>query len=118
MPTNESGLVAEITKAVKARWPRAWVFKVVGGPYQMNGVPDLLICVEGILIGAEAKFLRPGESPDSARGRVTQLQRLQIKLINQAGGMAGVVMSVEDTIDLIERALAHRGPGNIKEKET
>lgn len=108
MPSNEAGLVASIVKAVKKRYPETWVFKVVGSPYQMTGVPDLLLCVNGLLVGAEVKFVRPGESRAHALSRVTKGQRVQIRNINRAGGIAGAVTSIEETFDLIERGLKHR----------
>lgn len=108
MPSNESGLVGSIIKAVKNKYPETWVFKVVGSPYQMTGVPDLLLCVRGLLVGAEVKFVRPGESPEHARERTTPGQRAQIRNINRAGGIAGTVTSIEETFDLIERGLKYR----------
>lgn len=70
----------------------------------MPGIPDLLICLDGLLIGIEIKFPRPGESVEHARARATSQQRRQIRLINDAGGMAGVVTSVQEALDLIRRA--------------
>ena len=107
--TNEAGVVRQILKAVKKHYPRAWVMKVHGGPYQMTGVPDLLLCVEGVLIGAEVKFQRPGESRDGAASRATPGQRLQIRNILASGGMAGVVTSADEALQLIERGLRHHG---------
>lgn len=108
MPNNEAGLVGNIAKAIKKRYPSAWLFKVVGSPYQMTGVPDLLVVVNGLLVGAEVKFVRPGESREHALSRVTPGQRVQIQRINAAGGMAGAVTSVEEALDLIERGLTYR----------
>lgn len=105
MPVNEYGLVGAIQKAVRKAYPNVWQFKVVGSPYQMSGVPDLLFCVHGLLVGAEAKFIRPGESHEHAVGRATSLQKAQISRINTAGGVAAVVTSVEETLDLIRRGL-------------
>lgn len=101
--TNETGLVKAIVKVVKREYPRAWVFKVHGGPMQMAGVPDLIFIVDGLFIGAEAKFPHAGESVEHARSRATALQRNQIALINAAGGIAAVVVSPEETLDLIRR---------------
>lgn len=115
-PTNENGLVLQIVKAIKTKYPEAWVFKVHGGPMQVAGIPDLLILVNGLLIGAEAKFQRPGESEAHARGRATPIQRNQIEKIRRAGGVADVVLSVEETLELIERAIhQHANPGEEDE---
>lgn len=99
----------EIVKAVLTTYPGSWVFKVVGSPYQMTGVPDLLICVKGMLAGVEVKFVRPGESPEHARERATPGQRVQIARINAAGGIAGVATSAEEALDIIERGLRKTG---------
>ena len=102
--TNENQLQRRIWKEVIRRWPNAWLFHPVGGPFQMPGVPDLLICAKGLLIGMEIKHVKPGESVDHARQRATAQQRRQIRLINAAGGMAGVVVSVEEAVGMVERA--------------
>jgi hypothetical protein len=107
--TNETGLVKAIVRAVKKQHPAAWIMKVHGGPMQMAGIPDLLICVNGLLVGAEAKHQKPGESEAHARGRATPIQRNMIHLINTAGGMAGVVLTPQETLDLIARGLDKRG---------
>lgn len=103
--TNEAGLVAAIQRAVAKKYPTAFVMKTHGGPMQMAGVPDLFIVVDGFFIGAEAKHQKPGESEEHARGRATAIQRVQIAKINAAGGIAGVVLSPEETLEMIERGL-------------
>lgn len=105
MPTRESGLVAAIVKEIRALYPGAWIFKVVGNPYQMSGVPDLLLCVEGLLIGLEVKFQRPGESRESALSRATPGQVAQIHAIRRAGGYADVVLSVDEALVFIINAV-------------
>lgn len=82
----------------------------------MPGVPDLLMCVDGLFIGMEVKFPRPGESVEHARARATSQQRQQIRLINNAGGMAGVVTSVAEAVDLVHRAFRKRDT-LLREKE-
>lgn len=108
MPTNEAKVVDSIHRAIKKRWPQAWWFKVVGSPYQMAGVPDVLVCIEGLLVGIEVKHQRPHESEEAARERATPQQRVQIGKINAAGGIAGVVLSDTEALDLIERGLEHK----------
>ncbi len=108
MPTKESGLVANICKAIHAKYPTAWVFKTVGNPYQMSGVPDLLLGVNGLLIGLEVKFQRPGESRQAALSRVTPVQRNQIHAMRRAGCYADAVLSVDEALDSIEAALSDR----------
>lgn len=105
---RETALSKKIAKAVKRHYPSTWVFNVVGSPYQMTGVPDLLLCVEGLLIGAEVKAQRPGESREHAIERATPGQRSQIRRIREAGGTAGVVLSPDDALALIRQALENR----------
>lgn len=103
--TNETGLVKAIHLAVKAAFPNAWIMKVHGGQMQVPGIPDLLIVVDGVLIGAEAKFQRAGESAEHARGRATPIQLNQIAKLRAAGAVADVVLSPDETLDLIRQAL-------------
>lgn len=104
-PTNESGLVKVIVTAIKKQYPDAWVMKVHGGPMQVAGIPDLLIIVDGLLIGAEVKHQKPRESEEHARGRTTAIQRAQIEKIRKAGGTADTVLSAQETLALIELAI-------------
>ena len=72
------------------------------------GIPDLLICIDGLLIGMEIKFPGPGESIEHAeRGRPSYSAK-QIRAINAAGGMAGVVTSVAEALDHCQRAFRKR----------
>ena len=52
----------------------------------------------------EVKFQRPGESHQHAVERATPGQRKQIAWINRSGGIAGVVTSADEAMDLIRRA--------------
>jgi hypothetical protein len=107
-PRNEKQLQNRIWKEVIRLWPNAWLFHPVGGPYQLPGIPDLLMVVNGVFIGMEIKFPGPRESVEHARARATPQQRRQIRFINIAGGMAGVVTSVPEAMDLIRRAFVKR----------
>lgn len=108
MPTSEATLVGAIVKAVEKRYPGCWVFKVVGSPFQMTGVPDLLVVVEGNLFGLEVKFQRPGESWKHARARVTPGQAVQIERLKRAGATADVITSASEAISVIDGALARQ----------
>jgi hypothetical protein len=84
---------------------KIWYFKVHGSMYQESGVPDIVGCIcltEGntterqtpkesgvtsCLFAIELK--KPGEQP-------SPIQRLQMRQINEAGGLAFVAYSVED----------------------
>jgi hypothetical protein len=103
-PTNETGLVGSIVRAIHQQYPEVWGFKVHGGPMQVVGVPDLIFSVRGLFVAMEVKFQRPGESATHARERATPGQRAQIQKINDSGGIAAVVISKEEALDLIRRA--------------
>lgn len=62
--------------------PVGWFFKVWGGGYQKSGIPDLLICVNGIFIGCELK---------AVNGTPSELQEKNIKMINQGNGI-GIIL--------------------------
>ena len=57
------------------------------------GVPDLLVCVDGVFVGLEIK---------NETGRPTDLQLHNISRINDAGGVAGVVRSIQDVEELLK----------------
>lgn len=101
---NESALVNAICKAIEREHPDVWILKVHGGPYQRAGVPDLLLCWEGLFIGMEVKHQKPGETEQGARERATLLQRSEIGKINKAGGLACVVLTPDEALGVIERA--------------
>ena len=62
--------------------PMGWYIKIWGGGFQKSGIPDLLMCVNGIFIAAELK---------SSVGKPTDLQRKNIEMINRGGGIGLVV---------------------------
>lgn len=66
----------------------AWHIKTHGNMFSKAGTPDILACVNGRFVAIEVK--QPG-------ARVSPLQMAHIKLINQAGGVAFVAYSVEET---------------------
>ena len=71
----------------------AYVFKVVGSPMQQRGTPDLLVCYKGRFLGLEVKL------------RGEQLKGLQLfeqQRIQQAGGVALRVESLNDVIKALE----------------
>lgn len=102
---SEKSVQASVRKAIKRQWPGAWVFHPVGSPYQEGGIPDLLVCVEGLLIGLELKEIKASESPRRARARTTDLQRAQLRAIVRGGGYGGTVLNPREAVLLIERCL-------------
>jgi hypothetical protein len=77
---------------------RGWFTKIWGGGYQKSGIPDILICANGVFIGCELK---------ASKGRPSALQVHNINAINQSGGF-GIILYPErfDMFkDLIKLAL-------------
>lgn len=58
---------------------RGWYTKIWGGGFQKSGIPDLLACVNGIMIAVEVK---------ASNGTPSELQKLNISRINQSNGLA------------------------------
>ncbi|MDY7224686.1 VRR-NUC domain-containing protein [Halalkalibacterium halodurans] len=66
----------------------AWYIKTHGSMFSKAGTPDIIACVKGTFVAIEVK--KPG-------GVVSELQKAHIKLIQQAGGVAFVADSLEET---------------------
>ena len=56
-----------------------WYTKIWGGGFQKSGIPDLLACINGVMVAVEIK---------ASKGRPSELQKLNVSRINQAGGVA------------------------------
>lgn len=97
-PRNETQLTARIVAAIEREYPSAWVLKVHGNGYQRVGIPDLLVCVAGRLVGLEVKHQKPGESVEHLLGRVRAVQAAEIDKLRRAGATAAVVWTVEQAL--------------------
>lgn len=104
--TSEKGLQKAVVRALRKRWPHAWIFHPVGHPSQETGIPDLLICIDGNLIGIELKHQKPGETEEHVLSRVSVTQWFHIRGINAAGGVAAPAWTVEQAVTIVEEALA------------
>lgn len=80
--TPEGKAKEKIKRWLDLNMPGHWRVMPRGGPFGKAGCPDILICWMGIFIAIEVK---------SDTGDVTSLQLVQLKLIQQAGGVAAVV---------------------------
>lgn len=107
MSTPEGALVKQIMAAIAKEYPKAWIFKTVGNPYQIAGVPDLIICVGGRFVALEVKARRSRESTEHALGRTTPRQVQTLEAIRQAGGVSAVVTSPREAIREIIRSSIH-----------
>ena len=66
----------------------AWHIKTHGNMFSRAGTPDIVACVNGKFVAIEVK--QPG-------GIVSPLQAANIELIKQAGGVAFIAYSLEET---------------------
>lgn len=86
-----------IVKAILAylnSLPNCLARKRWGGGMGMAGEPDIDACIGGRSLQLEVK--RPGEKP-------TELQHKRLEEWRQAGAITGVVTSVADVRDLLEK---------------
>ena len=88
----------KILKYLKAKYPKAFIWKAAAGPYSYCGIPDVCMVLDGIFYGFEVK--RP------FIGRPSQMQLRTIRLIRGAGGIAGIVTSVKDVEEMIRERIA------------
>lgn len=74
----------------------AYYVKYFGNSYSQVGVPDLLVCYKGHFIGIEVK---------NETGKTSPLQDINIKRINEAGGISFVARSVEDVKVVLDNVI-------------
>lgn len=96
MARQREGLLAtRIRTALMKRYgDRLWLVKIHGGLMQRAGIPDLIGCLDGRFIALEVKL------PDGHH-RLTRLQKVTLRQIAAAGGLAGVVRSVSEAEALV-----------------
>jgi hypothetical protein len=80
MATPESKVKAKIHALLRAHG--AYAVNYIGGVSANNGTPDILACLDGRFIGIEAK---------AGKNKPTDLQTLNLKRIDEAGGLAMVI---------------------------
>lgn len=89
---RETLIVGQIKKALSERG--VWYFKTHGYGMQQSGVPDLICCVHGQFVAFEVK---------TPTGVESKLQELTRREIAAAGGLAFVVQSKADVINILSR---------------
>jgi hypothetical protein len=92
MSGPESRRQRRIHDKLDEAFPSCFFFKVHGGPFQLDGIPDLVGCIDGLFCGFEVK--EPGEES-------SKIQLHRVSQIKKAGGCAGIVESFEDCIKLM-----------------
>lgn len=71
----------------------AYYFKHHGNQFSQVGVPDIIACYKGRFIGIEVK---------NETGKTSPLQDVNLKMINDAGGIGIVARCVEDVSKVID----------------
>ncbi len=94
--TPETKLKNAVKKHLDSLGEDCWYFKVIGGPRQKAGVPDLIGCYKGRFIAIEIK---------AANGKLSKKQEREIAAIRAAGGVAFVPYSLEQAIGYMESIL-------------
>lgn len=84
----------KIKRALKARYPEAFVRKISQGAYSEGGTPDIMMIRRGHYYGFEVK--RP------VVGEPSSLQKETIRQIRRAGGTAIFVRWPEEAIRAVE----------------
>jgi hypothetical protein len=97
MATPEAKTKAKIHAILKKH--RAYAVNYIGGISANNGTPDILACLNGRFIGIEAK---------AGKNKPTELQTLNLKRIDEAGGLALVIN--EENINQLEFILEAEHP--------
>lgn len=99
-PPLESKVVKHILEQLRPRGG-FWI-KIHGSPFQIAGIPDILGCYEGRFIAFEVKR--------DSMGRPTKLQVFQMNQIRRAGGVARLIWTAEQALELLDRIDERRRP--------
>ena len=93
MATPESKVKKQVKKILDD--VGAYHFSPMMDGYGKSGVPDIIACVKGKFVGIECK---------AGKNEPTLLQKHNMKLINQAGGLAIVIneSNIEALLTLVK----------------
>lgn len=94
---KESYYQTKIIKYLRANYPQALIWKAAAGAYSYCGIPDICMVYGGRYFGLEVK--RPFV------GKISPIQLQTIRKIREAGGIAGIVTSIEEVKELIQEGL-------------
>lgn len=96
---GESRLQRRIQRRLKREFANLFIMKVHGNEFQRAGIPDLLLCLQGLFISLEVKM---------PKGRLSDVQKEVIREIKKAGGQAFVVEDPETAVQVIRRVLGEK----------
>lgn len=89
---KEKTITNQILKYLKSE-PECFAFKEHGGIYGISGIPDVICCYKGKFMAFEVK---------TSQGKLSKLQEITIKRINESGGMAFKVTSLQEVKDILK----------------
>lgn len=98
---RESQLSRKIMQAIRAEGH--FCFKVHGGPTMVAGLPDIIVCARGLFIGLETKL------PET-RKNVSARQEHVHNQIRAADGVAVIVCSAREALEVIAKSIAAIDP--------
>lgn len=108
-PKKETNLIKQFMEMFHELLPDVFYWKTHGEPMQVRGIPDIIICFEGLFFGMEFKIMRHGEI------NVTPYQESTIKRIIKAGGYTFIIWWDEKTSDVGIQMKRFRGKDAIKQ---
>jgi hypothetical protein len=88
MPTPEGRVKEKIKRILKTH--DIWYYMPVSMGMGQHGIPDFLCCVNGMMVGVEAK---------AGKGKTTGLQDMQLSRMRSAGAFTFIVN--EDNLDAL-----------------
>lgn len=106
MTQPESRLSSKIQDALRAKG--YFCFKVHGNEHMMAGLPDIVVCADGLFIGLETKM------PDK-RNNTSVRQDYVHEKIRSANGIAAVICSPAEALKVVQAALDERALDRIAE---
>lgn len=92
---KEKTITNQILKYLKSE-PECFAFKEHGGLYGVSGLPDIICCYKGKFMAFEVK---------TPQGKLSRLQEIAIKRINESGGMAFKVTSLQEVKDTLKEVV-------------
>lgn len=95
---KEKTITNQILKYLKSE-PECFAFKEHGGIYGVSGIPDVICCYKGKFMAFEVK---------TPQGKLSKLQEITIKRINESGGVAFKVTSLQEVKDVLKGVMPER----------
>jgi Holliday junction resolvase len=89
---KETGIMRQIEQYLRDN--RIWFIRVNADATTV-GVPDIIACYKGIMVGLEVK---------TPSGKPTELQKRVIQAIKESGGWGGFPKSLEEAVELLNQS--------------